>query len=308
MVMQIITTLTSLPDTLKNGAISIGKFDGMHLGHASIVHRLKHHADHRQIPAICITFDPLPAAVLQPNAGLRPICSLERKIELVRQFQIDAIVIIPTTPEFLQQSSEMFFDEVICRLLQSKIVVAGRNFSFGRDRTGTAETIKHYALHAGIEIDIVEPLEIGGNRVSSSRIRKLIQEGQIEKANELMPTPYQMSGTVGIGEQRGRTMGFPTANLQDVQTILPKSGVYATETRIGTKNDVYASTTHVGSNMTFDGSVPTVETFIHDFEDNIYGEKISVDFLSYLRESTRFDSAESLARQMQKDVEQSRKR
>jgi len=303
--MQVITELTAFPEAFQGGAISIGKFDGMHLGHSLIVHRLKSYAHQRQIPAILVTFDPPPAVLLQPNANLKPICTLERKIELIRNFHVDAVVVIPTTLELLQQSAETFFYETIQHRFHTKVVVAGRNFSFGRDRIGNPDVIRLYGQWTGIEVDIVDPLQIGEERVSSSGIRRLIQEGQMERVNELMPAPYRMTGTVIVGEQRGRTLGFPTANLGDVQTILPKQGIYATATRIEGKR--YGSTTHIGTNPTFDVATPKIEVFIHDFDGDLYGQQIAVDFLALLREPIRFDSAEALVRQMHEDVVRSRR-
>jgi riboflavin kinase/FMN adenylyltransferase len=305
LVMQIIKELAAFPETLHGGAISIGKFDGMHLGHALIVNRLKSYAHQRQIPAVLVTFDPPPAAVLQSNTDPKPICTLERKIELIRNFHVDAVVVIPTTQELLQQSAEIFFYETIQDRFHTQVVVAGRNFSFGRDRIGTPDVIRLYGQWTGIEVDIVEPLQIGEDRVSSSGIRHLIQTGQMERVNELMPLPYRMTGTVIVGEQRGRTLGFPTANLGNVQTILPKPGSYATAAWIEGRR--YGSTTHVGTNPTFNVEIPKIEVFVHDFNADIYGKQIAVDFLAFLREPVRFDSAEALIRQMHNDILRSRR-
>jgi riboflavin kinase/FMN adenylyltransferase len=270
-----------------------------------IVHRLKSYAHQRQIPAILVTFDPHPAVLLQPDADLKPICTLERKIELIRNVHVDAVVVIPATHELLQQSAETFFYETIQNRFRANVVVAGSNFSFGRDRIGTPDVIRLYGQWTGIEVDIVNPLQIGVERVSSSGIRHLIQIGQIERVNELMPQPYRMKGTVIVGEQRGRTLGFPTANLADVQTILPKQGIYATATWIDGKQ--YGSTTHIGTNPTFDVSLPKIEVFVHDFEGDLYGSPLDVDFFTFLREPMRFSSAEALIQQMQEDVLRSRR-
>ena len=303
--MQIITGLAAFPEALQGGAVSIGKFDGMHLGHSLIVHRLKSYAHQRQIPSILVTFDPLPAVLLNPDADLKPICTLERKIELIRNFHVDAVVVIPTSHELLQQSAETFFYETIQNRFHAKVVAAGRDFSFGRDRIGTPGVIRLYGQWTGIEVDIVDPLQIGEERVSSSGIRRLIQSGQLERVNELMPMPYRMTGTVIVGEQRGRTLGFPTANLDEVQTILPKQGIYATATWI--EGQRYGSTAHIGTNPTFDVALPKIEVFVHDFTGGLYGKRIDVDFLTLLREPVRFDSVESLVRQMNEDVLRSRR-
>jgi len=303
--MQIITKLAAFPESLQGGAISVGKFDGMHLGHSLIIHRLKSHAQQRQISAVVVTFDPLPVVLLQPDAPLKPISTLERKIELIRNFHVDAIVVIPTTHELLQQSAETFFYETIQNRFRAKVVVEGSNFSFGRDRIGTPDVIRLYGQWTGIEVDIVDSLQIGDERVSSSGIRRLLQSGHIERVNELMPSLYRMSGTVIIGEQRGRTLGFPTANLGEVQTILPKQGIYATATWIEGKR--YGSTTHIGTNPTFDVATPKIEVFVHDFAGDLYGKRIDIDFLAFLREPVRFDSAKVLVQQMHEDVSRSRR-
>ena len=303
--MQIITELTAFPEALRGGAVSIGKFDGMHLGHSLIVNRLKSYAHQWQIPAVLVTFEPPPTALLLPNADTKLICTLERKLELIHNLHVDAVVVIPTTHELLQQSAETFFYETIRDRFQAKVVVAGKNFSFGRDRIGNPDVIRLYGQWTGIEVDIVEPLKIGEEWVSSSGIRHLIQTGQIERVNELMPLPYRMTGTVIAGEQRGRTLGFPTANLGDVQTILPKEGIYATLTWIEGKR--FGSTTHIGTNPTFDVALPKIEVFVHDFAGDLYGQRIEVDFLALLREPVRFDSVEALIRQMHGDVLRSRR-
>ena len=234
-----------------------------------------------------------------------PICTLKRKIELIRNFHVDAIVVVPTTYELLQQSAETFFYETIQNRFGAKVVVEGSNFSFGRDRIGNPDVARLYGQWTGIEVDIVDSLQIGDERVSSSGIRRLLQSGQIERVNELMSPPYQISGTVVVGEQRGRTLGFPTANLEKVQTILPKQGVYVTAAWIEGKR--YGSTTHIGTNPTFDEAVPKIEVYVHDFTGDLYGKRIDVDFLAFLREMARFDSTEALVRQMQEDVSRSRR-
>ena len=219
----------------------------------------------------------------------------------MRNFHVDAVVVIHVSRELLAKSAETFFYETIQNQFQAKVVVAGRDFSFGRDRIGTPDAIRLYGQWTGIEVDIVAPLQIGDVKVSSSGIRRLILCGQIDRANELMASPYRMTGTVIVGEQRGRTLGFPTANLGNVQTILPKHGVYATATWIGGKR--YCSTTHIGTNPTFDVGTPKIEVYVHDFSDDLYGKRLDVDFHAQLREPVKFDSSESLIQQMREDVQ-----
>ncbi|MDR0522351.1 MAG: bifunctional riboflavin kinase/FAD synthetase [Planctomycetaceae bacterium] len=303
--MKIIHSAVNFPDELRGGAVSIGKFDGMHFGHSLIVQRLKSHARRLQVPAVLVTFDPLPAAVLNPGTDIKPICTLDRKLELIRRMNIDAVAVLTASPELLRQSADTFFEETIQNRFRAVMVVEGQNFSFGKDRTGTPEVIKVYGKRAGIDIDIVEPLQMGSERVSSTGIRQMIQAGQIERLCEWMPQPYRITGTVIHGEQRGRTLGFPTANLADVKTILPKPGIYAAAARFDGR--CFGATLHIGSNPTFGVETVKIEVFVHDFSGDLYGKVMDVDFLAFLREMVRFDSAEDLIRQMNEDVQQSRR-
>ncbi|MDR1963400.1 MAG: riboflavin biosynthesis protein RibF [Planctomycetaceae bacterium] len=302
--MQIITDLAFFPETLRGGAVSIGKFDGMHLGHSQILQRLKSHAEDRHLPAIVLTFDPLPASILNPNNHFQPICTLERKIELISRFDIEALLLLQTDAALLCQSAETFFFKTLRERLDVSVIVEGRNFCFGHDRQGTADSIRQYGLQTGIEIDIVEPIRLNGQLISSSGIRKLLCEGNVEQASEWMLQPYRLTGTVIQGDQRGRTLGFPTANLGETETIIPKPGIYATRTIFDGKT--FASTTHIGTNPTFRQSIPKIEVFIHDFCGNLYGQKISIDFLAALREIIRFETPEELIRQMNLDIQKSR--
>jgi riboflavin kinase/FMN adenylyltransferase len=301
--MQIITDLDRFPDDLRGGAISIGKFDGMHLGHSLILHRLESHAGKRQIPAVVMTFDPPPVAVLKPELSVQSICTLERKIELIGSFKVDAVIVVPTNLEFLQQSAETFFYETLQNRLHAQIVIEGKNFSFGRDKIGNSETVKLYGQWTGIEVDLVEPVRLGEKLVSSSGIRRLLQDGCVEQVNELMPQPYRLTGKVVLGEQRGRTLGFPTANLGEVKTIIPKDGIYATVARID--GVPHGSTTHIGSNPTFQGTEKKIEVFIHDFSGDLYGKRLDIDFFAYLREVVQFGTSEELINQMNLDIQRS---
>lgn len=306
--MQIIHDFDALDssrlDSLRGGAVSIGKFDGMHLGHSLIIHRLKSHAARLGAPAVVVTFDPLPIRVLRPDLDIRPICTLARKIELIRSFGPDALVVLRTDHALLEQSAETFFYETLEDRLGAKVLVEGRNFTFGRDRIGNSETIKMYGRWAGIEIDVVEPMRLGDEIISSSGIRRLLAEGLVEQVNELMPAPYRLTGSVVEGDRRGRTLGFPTANLGGVETIIPKPGLYATVARFEGK--AYASTTHIGPSPMFDETSNRIEAFLHDFHGDLYEKTLDVDFHARLRDSVRFDSTEAMVRQMNLDVQRSR--
>ena len=304
--MQIIRNLDELPEELRAGAVSLGKFDGMHLGHVKTVRRLKSHAASRGVASVVVTFDPLPIQLLRPRQNLRTICTLARKLELIASLEPDAVIVLPTTLKLLEQSAETFFSDMFQSKLRAAVIVEGQNFNFGRNREGTVDTLREYGKRAGVEIDILDPVCVDGHIVSSSGIRALLQNGQVEQANALMPQAYRMTGVVVAGDRRGRTLGFPTANFGDVETMIPGPGLYATVTHVEGKK--YASTTHVGPNRSFNATDSRIETFLHQFDGDLYGKNIDVDFHARLRDSIRFDSAEELVRQMHLDIQQSRQR
>ncbi len=302
--MEIVYGIENLPEALRGGAVSLGKFDGMHLGHAKILHRVKEHAERLGVPALVLTFDPPPATLLTSSVAF-PLCSLERKLELFRDFDLDGVVVVPTTLDFLRQSAAAFFFETLIETFRAQVVVEGENFSFGRDRGGNAEAMRRFGKQAGIEIELVESVRLGDRIISSSEIRHRLRSGDIRGANAMLQVPYRLSGTVVHGEHRGRTLGFPTANLGNVQTIVPKPGIYATLARFDETEHLAA--THIGSNPTFGETPLKIEVFLLDFSGDLYGRTLYVDFLDHLRDIVRFESVDQLLRQMERDVEQVRR-
>ena len=301
--MEIVNGIEHLPERLRGGAVSLGKFDGVHLGHARILERVREHAGQRRIPAIVLTFDPPPTTLLRSSSD-RPLCTLERKIELLGNFQLDGVVVIPTTLDFLRQSAETFFFGTLAETFRAKIVVEGENFSFGHGRSGNAEAMRRFGQQAGIDIDPVASIRIGERIISSSEIRRRLIAGNICSVNEMLTQPYRLSGTVVHGEHRGRTLGFPTANLGDVQTIIPNPGIYATSIRW--EGGDYLAATHIGANPTFGETATKIESFLLDFDGDLYGKTLHVDFLDRLRDVVRFESVDQLLRQMEHDVRQIR--
>lgn len=301
--MLVFHDLDALPDSLRGGAVSVGKFDGMHLGHGVIVQRLKTHAAALRAPSILVTFDPPPLAILRPDLDYRPLCTLERKIELIAAFEPDALVVVHTDADFLRQTAETFFYETLKGRFDARVVVEGRNFSFGRDRIGNVEAIRLYGQWTDVEVDIVESVRMGDEVISSSGIRRLLREGRVERAGELMPQPYRLTGTVVSGERRGRRLGFPTANLDHTRTVIPKRGIYAAVAVLDDRP--LGATVHIGPNPTFHEDASKIEVFLHDFSGDLYGKTLHVDFLALLRETIRFDSAEELIEQMNRDVAKS---
>ena len=298
--MEIITTIDKIPKHLRGGALAIGKFDGMHRGHTLIVARLRDHAQKRGLPTIAMTFNPLPTQILYPTSDIRPLSTLEQKTELLAESGIDAMIVCPTDHAFLARSAEDFFDNVICKTLKTQVIFEGRNFCFGHNRVGTPEKLQAWCRESDITFEAVETITLNGEPVSSSRIRALLDEGNITLANELLSRPYRLTGVVVTGEQRGRHLGFPTANLVEVETIVPKSGLYAAT--LHHNNRRHAAAVHIGDNPTFGPTPFKIEVFLIDFDGDLYGQTLRVDFLRRVRDARKFASVDELVAQMHRDI------
>ncbi|MDR1382471.1 MAG: riboflavin biosynthesis protein RibF [Planctomycetaceae bacterium] len=300
--LEVIDAIESFPDQWRGGALAIGKFDGMHDGHSLILSRLREYASQPKIPAVALTFEPLPIRVLRPDLNILPLTTTEEKIKLLASQQIDALVICPANPQFLARTAEDFFENTIRKTFDTRVIVEGSNFTFGHNREGTPEKLRQWCADAGILFEPVQTIFVNNEPVSSSRIKTLLtQEGNAALAKTLLGRPYRVTGTVITGEQRGRLLGFPTANLGNVKTVIPKTGLYAaTVSHAGT---TYAAAVHIGDNPTFGTTPLKIECFLIDFHGDLYGQTLHVDFLARLRDVIKFASAEELLVQMHRDID-----
>jgi riboflavin kinase/FMN adenylyltransferase len=302
--MQLLRSPDHLPPELTGGAVAIGNFDGVHRGHARLVERLVTQARDVGGPAIVFTFDPHPLAILRPEWLPTPMTRSERKAELLGQLGVDAVIAYPTDRELLNLTPQQFFDLIVRQRLQAKAIVEGPNFHFGKNRTGNIEVLQLLCANTGTTIQIVEPFAVDDELISSSRVRNLIQSGAVGQANQLLTQPYRLSGVVGRGVQRGRTIGFPTANLEQVQTVLPALGVYAARAVVnGTQ---HAAAVNIGPNPTFGESAVKLEVHLIDFDGNLYDQPLSIDLLDRLRDIQSFPSVQALIHQLQLDVAEAR--
>lgn len=292
--------LDSLTDDFRGGAVAIGNFDGPHLGHARIVERLRAMADRVGGPAVAFTFDPPPSRILRPAAAPAPLSWIERKAELLCRLGADAVVAFPTTAEFLQLEAREFFDRIVRRRLDARAMVEGHNFFFGHHRSGNVAVLRQFCDEAGLLLEVVGPVEINGQTVSSSRVRELIAGGDVAGAHVLLGRPYRIRGTVVRGAGRGRTLGFPTANLGGIDTLLPSEGIYAG--RALADDGVWPAAISLGPNPTFHEGALKVEVYLIGYEGTLYERPLAVDFLARLREVRRFESVELLLAQMAQDV------
>jgi len=298
--LKLYRSLTDFPDSLRGGALTIGNFDGVHRGHATIVNRLKHFASKHNGAAIVFTFDPHPVRILRPEQAPPPLTWTNRKADLLSDLGVDVVVAYPTDQELLSHSYEEFFNHIVLEKLGVKAMVEGPNFFFGRGREGNVERLKMLCDANRIDIEILEPKLEGDDYISSSRIRKLIAEGDIDSACKMLTCPYRIRGMVTHGAARGKTIGFPTANLDAIDTLVPANGVYAGRAYVDGRS--HWAAINVGPNPTFKELGSKVEAHLLDFEGSLYGQPIEVDFVSRLRDILQFSSVDELTDQLHKDV------
>ncbi len=294
------------PECYRSGYLSIGNLDGVHRGHQKMVSTLVARAQDTGVPAVILTFDPHPIALLRPQQTPPSLSTFERKAELLSQLGVDCLIACPTNQQLLQLSAEEFFESIVIREINSVGLVEGPNFRFGRDREGSIELLNDFCDRFDRTLDIVAPVLVGDQLVSSSRIRQLISEGNVLAAVGLLGHPYRLRGKVGKGQHRGTNLGFPTANLADVETLFPAEGVYAG--RCAVDGVVYPTAVNIGANPTFKESQHKIEAHLIGFDGNLYGRELCVDLLGRVRDTRPFSSIEELQQQIKDDIEQVRRR
>jgi riboflavin kinase/FMN adenylyltransferase len=292
------------PDNVRGGVVAIGNFDGVHRGHAALLAAAAELAGPDR-PVVAVTFDPHPLVLLAPERFQPPLTTLAERARLLRMVGANHVVALQTTPELLGLSPEAFFDRVIRGSLAAHGMVEGFNFRFGHDRAGSNDTLRTLCRTAGIEFDEVPPFTLAGRPVSSSRIRDALIAGDIRGATELLGRPYRVTGVVGTGARRGRTIGFPTANLDRVETLLPGDGVYGV--RVQAEAGRFAGAAHVGPNATFGEHARKIEVHLLDFTGDLYGQTLAVDFIGRIRGTEKFATVDALIEQMKRDVAEARR-
>ena len=287
-----------------HSCVAIGNFDGVHLGHAVMLAALRQLAAEQGTQAVAVTFDPHPIAVLRPEFTPPILTTVEDRIELLRAAGADSVIVLPVTQSLLEMSAEQFFQSVIVDTFDAKGVVEGPNFRFGRDRRGDTAMLQKLCQRASLPCHIVSPVETNGQLISSSRIRELLCSRSLRQATELLGHPYRMTGVVRRGAGRGAGLGFPTANLADVATLLPAHGVYAGYTELDRRR--YPVAVSIGPNPTFGEHREKIECHIDGFSGDLYDKAMKVDLLSEIRPLQSFDSIEILVKQIRQDVEMAR--
>lgn len=299
-----------VPEGLGPTAVTIGKFDGVHRGHRALVERLRREADARGLAAVAVTFDRHPAALFAPEKAPIPLLGAEHRARLLRDAGADAVVELPFDRAFAAQTPEAFARDVLAGALNARMVLVGSDFRFGVRGSGDVDTLRRLADGHGFEVVVVDDVDgDGGRRVSSSWIRELLDAGRVEEAAELLGRPPSVRGRVVHGLQRGRDLGYPTANLsREIDGYLPADGVYATRNSIDGGAPIPAATS-IGVNPTFGDLVERqLESHLIDTRIDLYEHGMEVFFVGYVRPMRKFADAAALAEQMRSDEREIRGR
>jgi riboflavin kinase/FMN adenylyltransferase len=302
--MKIIEHLDKINEPFKNAVITIGNFDGVHIGHQALFHEVIETAERIGGTSIAMTFDPHPIRVLKQNNHPPLITLYEQKAELIERTQIDVLICIPFTQAFAALSAEEFVKDLLVDKIGMKAIVVGEDYSFGKDREGNIDLLNAYAPKYGFDVIVADWIRMTKGlteRISSTRIRELVTDGFMERAEKMLGRYYQIRGRVVAGRDRGgKLLGIPTANINLHDELCPKVGIYAVTGEC--KGKPFKGVANIGYSPTFENHEFTVEVHIFDFDDNIYGEKILVNFIKRIRDEIKFSSIAELIDQIKKDI------
>jgi riboflavin kinase/FMN adenylyltransferase len=298
--MQIFRHVNDPGLTLQASVVTLGNFDGIHLGHQALIGGTVAEAKRLGIPSVVLTFEPHPLKVLAPDRAPKMLLTHKEKMQLLQDLGVDVVVVQHFNLAFAKLSAEDFVRGLLVGRLRPKKVWVGRDLRFGQGRSGSVDDLGRWGADMGFQVSVVEPILVDGVRVSSSHIRQLIGNGSVDQVRPLLGRYHFISGRVTTGHRRGRDLGFPTANIATHTEMLPLDGIYATLFHLGERNLVSVSS--VGLNPTFGEGPRSVESFILNFTDDIYGEAVRLSFVMRIREEKKFASVEDLITQIRSDV------
>jgi riboflavin kinase/FMN adenylyltransferase len=287
--------------------ITVGTFDGVHRGHWEVLQEIRRRAEVTDRRSVLVTFDPHPLRIVKPEHAPPLLTTPVEKKEILAESGLDYAVFLSFTEALSRYSPRRFVEEILVDRLGVQELVIGYDHGFGRNRAGDADTLRAIGSELGFDVDVVPPVGSGEDPVSSSRIRKAVSEGRMSEARACLGRPYSVRGIVVRGDGRGRGLGFPTANLKvsNADKLIPPPGIYAVRGVL--RSGTHAGALHLGPRPTFRGSPPTIELHLLDYDGNLYGEEVRVDFVDRLREVRPFDSVAGLVEQMREDVEAARR-
>lgn len=294
-------------ENVPNPVVTSGTFDGVHLGHQKILQRIREIAKSINGETILLTFWPHPRLVLYPKEhNLRLLSTFEEKAKLLRQFGIDHLISIPFTKEFSQLSSQEFIQSILVDKIKTKKLVIGYDHRFGKNREGSFEYLQQHSGKFGFDLEEISRQDVDEIGVSSTKIRNALESGDIITANNFLGRPYELNGLVIKGQQIGRSIGFPTANVHipNSYKLIPKDGVYAVEASVN--GSLYKAMLNIGNRPTVDGSSKSVETHLFDFQGDLYDKQITIYLRDYLREEQKFENLEALKSQLKIDQQRAK--
>jgi len=286
-------------------AVTIGVFDGVHRGHQHLVAQLVAEAEEDGLATVAVTFNPHPRTVLTPGAAVTYLTSLEERVDLLQSLGLDAVAVLSFTSELSQLSPEDFLG-LLTEELKMKLLIVGPDFALGRNRVGTVEAAREIGERSGFRVGVAPLLEEDNGKVGSSAVREALSAGDVTLVSRLLGRPFSLRGPVVAGDKRGRELGFPTANISvGPDHALPGYGIYVTRAYV--RESTYESCTSIGVRPTFDADGrPVVETFILDFDEDIYGQEMRIELLDRIRGEEKFKSADDLIKRMHQDIDETR--
>lgn len=306
--MKLFNSLESIKKPFKNAVITVGNFDGVHRGHQALFKETIKYAKRKDGTSVVITFDPHPLKILKEN-GPPVITRYDQKIELISKSGVDVIISIPFTKQFARLTADIFLKQILIEKIKMQIIVIGEDYTFGKQRSGNINFLKEQSEKLNFKVIIPDLIKTAGSsveKISSTKIRNIIMKGDVKLAPKLLGRFYQIRGKVVQGRKRGGDLlGFPTANIKLHDELCPKIGVYVVTVEY--QFNVYRGVANLGYSPTFDDHLFTVEVHILDFNKNIYGERIRINFIEKLRDEMKFSGIEELSKQIKKDIEKARK-
>lgn len=292
---------------LNSSVLTIGSFDGVHLGHQKLLKKLVQTAQENNTVSVAVTFRPHPRTVLRPNEPHHRLFDYRDQVEMMTELGVDFLIEEKFSKDFSLMTAEEFLQNYIIKNFNPKHLVVGYDFSFGHSREGNIELLKKFCEARQIGLTVVEPLILDNQIVSTTQIRLYLEHGQINEANKFLGRSYYLRGPVRVGNKRGRTIGVPTANISPEIEFIPRKGVYVTQAYLD--GEIFKSVTNIGFNPTFENtdSYMKVETHIFDFDRDIYGAHLKIELLHFLRDEMKFNSVDALKAQIMQDMQAARK-
>ncbi len=303
--MQVVYGHRSAP-AWDGAAIAIGNFDGVHLGHRALIARARELAAANRALTVALTFDPHPSALLAPGHAPRMLTSIGRRIELLAEAGVDAVVVEPFTRELAGIAADAFVEDIVLVALRARAIIVGYDFCYGQGRTGTVEDLRAHGEQAGIEVAVVPPVTIDGEVAGSTKVRAHLRAGELARAERILGRRWDVDGVVVPGAQRGRAIGVPTANIEPDIELAIAPGIYAVTLSVDA-GPAMPAVASLGTNPTFvDAGRLVLEVHVLDWAGDLYGRRVRTTFVARLRDELRFDSVDALVAQIARDIEHAR--